>query len=82
MAQLFLRSTAIKTLGISPKVWGPFALGAVTIVANWIISGEFDRTEIALMLMTAAKAAVGYAMKPGKVEAEMPVPIDPGATTP
>lgn len=58
----------VKTIGISPKVWVPFATLATAILCHWIGTGEFDRAETSASLMTALYAAIAYFSSPGKVE--------------
>lgn len=50
-----------------PKVWIPCVVGATAILANWIVTGDFSRTEIAALVTLAIYTAVGYAVPNGPV---------------
>lgn len=68
----------MRTLGISPKVWAPTAALLVTFLANWIASGEFDRTELAQIVAAGLTAVIGYLASPGTVE----IDAIPGGSVP
>lgn len=51
----FLRS-------LDPKVWKPTALAVVAIVAQVILTGEFDRAEMAQAILTLGYAVTGFAV--------------------
>lgn len=43
-----------------PKVYLPALAGVIGVVANWIISGNFSKTELVGFILTAAYTAIGY----------------------
>lgn len=50
-----------------PKVWIPFVAGATAILANWIVTGDFSRTEIAAVITLGIYTGVGYSVPNGPV---------------
>jgi hypothetical protein len=50
--------------GISPKVADPVILAVIAIVAHWVVTGEFDATELRLAGATALYALVGLTAPP------------------
>jgi hypothetical protein len=63
------------TLNLSPKVWQPalatFLLGAVTTLASWGATGQFNKAEAitlgATLVSTLVTGVLGYAAPPGEV---------------
>jgi hypothetical protein len=45
-----------------PKVLLPAVVGATAILANWIATGTFDRTEIAALVTLTIYTVIGYAV--------------------
>ena len=57
----------MKSLGVSPKVWGPVLVQVAAILANVVSTGNFDRVAAGQAIIAAASAVVGYYAPVGPV---------------
>lgn len=61
-----------------PKVWYPFVVGVTAILVQWIVTGTFDRNEIAETAALFIYTAVGYTVPNGALVSHYDdEPVDP-----